>query len=102
MAEPTPPANAITGRDRHLKYITTSADDSAKFFIFIDLKSYFHLSVNPFDTIMMMLGPAIETHWTHVLRTCLLPRVAIAQPIISLLNLDNDIHSYWERKILIR
>lgn len=54
--------------------------------------SYFHLSVNPFDAIRVMLGPAIEMHRTHVLRTRLLPGVAIAQPIISLLNLDNDIH----------
>lgn len=37
-----------------------------------------------------MLGSAIEMHRTHVLGASLLPGVAIAQPIISLLNLDND------------
>lgn len=49
---------------------------------------HFHLSVNPFHTIWVMFSPAVEVHWTHVLRAGLLPGVAIAQPIISLLNLD--------------
>lgn len=62
--------------------------------MFINFKSFPHLSVYPFDAIGVMLGLAIEVHWTHVLRTRLLPGVAIAQPIVSLLNLDNDIHLY--------
>lgn len=64
------------------------------FFIIIYFKSYFHLSVNPFGTIGVMLGPAIEVHRTHVLRTSLLPGVAKTQPIISLLNLNNGINLY--------
>lgn len=52
--------------------------------------SYFHLSVNPSDAIRVMLGPAIEVHWTHVFGTGLLPGVTKTQPIISLLNLSDD------------
>jgi len=52
-------------------------------------QSQHNLRVHPFNAIGVMLGPAIEVNGSHVLRTGLLPGVAIAQPIISLLNLDN-------------
>lgn len=56
------------------------------------LKFSFYLSVDPFDAVGVMLCPAVEVHGTHVLGTGLLPGVAKAQPIIGLLNLQNDNH----------
>lgn len=53
-----------------------------------------YLGVDPLDSIRVMLSPAVELHRTHVLWTSLLPGVAIAQPIVSLLHLDNDINLY--------
>lgn len=53
-----------------------------------------YLGVDPLDSIRVMLSPAVEMHGTHVLWTSLLPGVAIAQPIVSLLHLDNDINLY--------
>lgn len=46
-----------------------------------------YLGVDPFDTIGVMLGPAVKSHGPHVLGTSLLPGVAEAQPVVGLLNL---------------
>ena len=46
-----------------------------------------HLCVNPFYPIRGVLHSAIEVDRSHVLGAGLLPGVAVAQPIISLLHL---------------
>lgn len=53
----------------------------------IDVFIKSHLCVNPFDSFRSMLHFPIEVDRTHVLGAGLLPGVAIAQPIISLLHL---------------
>lgn len=88
MAEQARPVRTSAGR----KTMNTSSQKGL--FPFIYLNSLLHLRVNPFDAVLVMLGPAIEVHRAHVLRASLLPGVAVAQPIISLLNLSNDINSY--------
>lgn len=49
--------------------------------------SLLYLSVHPFDTVGVMLSPAVELHGAHVLGASLLPGVAEAQPVVGLLNL---------------
>lgn len=48
-----------------------------------------HLSVDPLGSFCGVLHVAKEMHREHVLRPGFLPGVAIAQPIISLLHLNN-------------
>lgn len=62
---------------------------------FYGSKSYFHLSIDPFDAVWVMLSLAVKVYRAHVLGTSLLPGVTVAQPIIGLLNLTGDINSYW-------
>lgn len=62
---------------------------------FYGSKSYFHLSVHPFDAVWVMLSPAVKVYRAHVLGASLLPGVTEAQPIIGLLNLTGDINSHW-------
>lgn len=59
-----------------------------------------YLSVDPFDTIGVMLSPTIETHRAHVLGASLLPGVAEAQPVVGLLNLrtETSIHINGQRE----
>lgn len=49
-----------------------------------------HLRVDPFDSFGRVLDPAIEVDGPHVLGARLLPRVPVAQPIISLFHLSRD------------
>lgn len=108
MAEPALPASIMRDGDRHFKLAFNlsshnSLPSQQTHLMCFCFKSHFHLSVNPFDAIRVMLSSAIEVHRAHVLRASLLPGVAIAQPIISLLNLDNDMHlSRGGKNTLIR
>lgn len=100
MAERAPPASTWQEVEIHEYFISEN-----NFLLSHTLSyfgSYFHLSVNPFDAIRVMLGPAIELHWTHVLGTGLLPGVTKTQPIIGLLNLSNDRQWYYREALKTR
>lgn len=49
-----------------------------------------YLGVDPLDALGGVLHPAVEVHGQHVLGASLLPGVAIAQPVVSLLHLQGE------------